>query len=109
MSDSDMRRVYFSRDERADPLLLAKTAIDEAIFRRAAARLKLEVMEEPAEDNLVSFYIDCPCRLALSELLTLLQAGLLPCLNVTVPEDEIEEWFKTPWNDHFSFDIDHED
>ena len=98
-------RVHFSRDERGDALLLAKDAIDQAIFERAAARFQLEVKEGPSsgEENVVAWYVDVPEKLRLVEFLRVLVADRMPCLLVEVPVGELAGWEDHALGRDFSF------
>ncbi len=78
-----VRRVYFYRAEREDSLLLARDAINQAIFERAAEpHLQIHEAEDSGDDNLVGWYVDCINRLTLAEFLQrLVQGGVC---NLTV-------------------------
>ncbi len=89
-----MYRVYFSRPERGDPLLLAKDVINEAIFRREAAEHALTVREDPdaQEENSVGWVIETEFDQVLQAILTSLAGLGMPLLAVDVPPEEIDAW-----------------
>lgn len=102
-----MYKVFFTRQERNDPLVLAKDAINEAIFKREAADLGLPVEQDPSvgEDNLLGWVVlVAPQEGAV--LRSFLQAMVpldLPCLSVAVPEAELADWERDALNDDYSF------
>lgn len=103
-----MRRVYFSRDERGDPLVLARDAINEAIFRREAEALGLPVHEEPdlsGEDNTLCWYAEVIIQNDLERFLTALRNLGMPLLEVVVPAAELRHWHAHALNADFSFDV----
>lgn len=103
-----MYRVFISREERGDALLVAKDVINEAIFDRQAANFGLQVLEDPAadEDNSVGYLVETAEEDRLRSFLTSMVPMDMPCLVVTVPADELEKWEADDLNRHYSFEAD---
>lgn len=104
-----MRMVEYFRPEADDPLILAKAVIDQAIFEREALRVGLVVHDDDnTEDGQVGWYVLSAEKEYLISFLERLRDCGLPLLNVTVPDDELTFWEAHELNQHFCFDVDHE-
>lgn len=98
----------------ADPLVIARQCVDEAIFDREAERLEIAVHEtsQSGEENVLEWYADLEDpggegrdgKALLEVFLNRLSEYGLPLLVVEVPESELEYWEAHKLNTHFQFE-----